>query len=103
MLLQQKKVPEREERAGQKKNVLKKVKEVSYSYTDALISIQTICPKEFYSWYLIFFQGSGDIEGLLSLSDKKCKSKSGDMSGADALAAALGGGSCDMDGMDDKV
>ena len=25
------------------------------------------------------------------------------MSGADALAAALGGGSCDMDGMDDKV
>ena len=51
----------------------------------------------------IFFQGSGDIEGLLSLSDKKCKSKSGDMSGADALAAALGGGSCDMDGMDDKV
>ena len=49
MLLQQKKVPEREERAGQKKNVSKKVKEVSYSYTDALISFQTICPKEFYS------------------------------------------------------
>ena len=46
--------------------------------------------------------GSGDdIESLLSPS--KCKNKGGEMSGADALAAALGGGSCDTEGMDEKV
>ena len=45
--------------------------------------------------------GSGDdIESLLSPS--KCKKKD-DLSGADALAAALGGGSCDTEGMDEKV
>ena len=45
--------------------------------------------------------GSGDdIESLLSPS--KCKKKD-EMSGADALAAALGGGSCDTEGMDEKV
>ena len=43
MLLQQKKVPEREEKAGQRKNVSKKVKEASNSYTDVLIRFQTIC------------------------------------------------------------
>lgn len=53
--------------------------------------------------------GSGDdIEGILALGGGKCKSKdeegSGDeLSGADALEAALGGGTCDMDGMDEKL
>lgn len=49
--------------------------------------------------------GSGDgddIEGLLALSGNKCKAKEGDMSGADALAAMVGG-SCDTEGMDEKV
>ena len=46
-------------------------------------------------------EGSGDdIESLLTPS--KCK-KGGDLSGADALAAALGGGSCDTSGMDETV
>ena len=53
--------------------------------------------------------GSGDIEGILALGGGKCKSEgsgegSGDeMGGADALAAALGAQTCDMDGMDDKL
>ena len=46
--------------------------------------------------------GSGDdIESLLTPS--KCKNKGAEMSGADALAAALGGGSCDTSGMDETV
>jgi len=49
--------------------------------------------------------GSGDdIEGILALGGgaKKCKPKD-DVSGADALAAALGSDTCDMDGMDEKL
>lgn len=59
--------------------------------------------------------GEGGIDDILALGDesKKCKpkSKSADSSGsgdeeatgADALAAAIGGGSCDKEGMDEKV
>ena len=47
-------------------------------------------------------EGSGDdIESLLAPS--KCKNKGAEMSGADALAEALGGGSCDTSGMDESV
>ena len=55
--------------------------------------------------FIIIYKGSGDdIEGILALGGgaKKCKPKD-DVSGADALAAALGSDTCDMDGMDEKV
>lgn len=54
--------------------------------------------------------GSGDIEAILALGSKKCKSKADDadgsgdeedLNGADALAASLE--TCDMDGMDEKL
>ena len=55
--------------------------------------------------FICIHKGSGDdIEGILALGGgaKKCKPKD-DVSGADALAAALGSDTCDMDGMDEKV
>ena len=55
--------------------------------------------------FICIYKGSGDdIEGILALGGgaKKCKPKD-DVSGADALAAALGSDTCDMDGMDEKV
>ena len=46
--------------------------------------------------------GSGDDIASL-LAPDKCKNKGAEMSGADALAEALGGGSCDTSGMDESV
>jgi len=46
--------------------------------------------------------GSGDDIASL-LAPDKCKNKGAEMSGADALAEALGGGSCDTSGMDESL